>query len=128
VKCGDTFLLYDEEDQNGKPHLHVLITEPDAHDQCVLVSITTRRAKSDTMVCLDSGDHEFITHPSVITYAYSKVLTTSKLAQMVASGEATRKEQATQQLISRAQQGMLETDRAPREVQQLFITIHTHNQ
>lgn len=124
MKCGDTFLLYDEEDQNGKPHLHVIISDPDGHEQCVLVSITTRRGKSDTMVCLNAGDHQFITHPSVITYAYSKVLTTSKLTQMVASGEATPKEQATEQLVNRAQKGMLETDRAPREVQQLFMSIH----
>lgn len=124
MKCGDTFLLYDGEDQNSKPHLHLVISEPDGHGQCVLVSITTRRAKSDTMVCLNIGDHPFITHPSVITYAYSKLLTTSKLIQMIDDGEATPKEQASEQLVSRAQQGMLETDRAPREVQQFFITVH----
>jgi hypothetical protein len=125
VNCGDTFLLYDEENLDGKPHLHVIISAPDEQGQMVLVSITTRRAKSDTMVCLNIGDHEFITQPSVITYAYSKILTVTKLTQMIADGEATPKEKATEQFVARAQRGMLETDRAPREVQRLFKSLHT---
>jgi hypothetical protein len=124
VHCGDTFLLYDEEDAEGKAHLHVIITEPDGSGQCVLVSVTTRRAKSDTMVCLDVGDHAFIKHPSVITYAYSKLLTVAQLEAMVAAGDATPKGQASSQLVARVQSGMMETDRAPREVQQFFKAAH----
>jgi hypothetical protein len=124
VKCGNTFLLYDDDGLNGTPHLHIQITEPDEHGRCILVSVTTRRAKSDTMVCLNVGVHEFISSPSVITYAYSKVLTVRKLEEMVANGEATPKEPATEKLVARAQEGMLETDRAPREVQELFRANH----
>lgn len=124
VNCGDTFLLFDEDNFSGKPHLHVIITEPNEQEQIVLVSITTRRAKSDTMVCLNVGDHEFITQPSVITYAYSKVLTVPQLTELVACGEATPKGKATEQLVVRAQNGMRETDRAPREVQQFFVSTH----
>lgn len=124
MKPGDAFLLFDEENLGGPPHLHLIIAGPDKQGQCVLVSITTRRAKSDTMVCLDVGDHPFIKHPSVITYAYSKILTVTKLAEMVANGEATPKERASEQLLRRAQNGMLETDRAPREVKELFKELH----
>ncbi|HET8635890.1 MAG TPA: hypothetical protein VFL96_03485 [Acidobacteriaceae bacterium] len=124
MHCGEAFLLFDDESFSGTPHLHIVIAEPDEAGQLVLVSITTRRAKSDTMVCLDAGDHPFITHPSVITYAYSKIITVTKLAEMVTSGDATPKERASDALVGRAQKGMLETDRAPREVQQLFRSIH----
>jgi hypothetical protein len=43
---------------------------------------------------------------------------------MVASGEATPKERASEQLLRRPQDGMLETDRAPREVKELFKEQH----
>jgi len=43
---------------------------------------------------------------------------------MVANGEATPKERAGEQLLRRAQNGMLETDRAPREVKELFKELH----
>lgn len=122
--CGETFLLFDDENFTGTPHLHIVITEPDETGWLVLVSVTTRRAKSDTMVCLDAGDHPFITHPSVITYAYSEIITVTKLTEMIANGDATPKKRASDALVARAQRGMLETDRAPREVQQLFRSIH----
>jgi hypothetical protein len=125
VKCGDTFLLAEDAFAEGTSHLHILITDPGQDGLCVLVSVTTRRAKSDTMVCLDKGDHEFIKHPSVITYAYSKIFEVTKLEQMVSRGEAIPKERASQRLISRAQQGMLETDRAPRDVQVFFKSAYT---
>ena len=76
------------------------------------------------MVCLDVGDHPFIQHPSVITYAYSKIIDVDTLEEMIASGNAKRKEPASQKLVSRAQNGMLETDRAPREVKDLFKELH----
>lgn len=124
MHCGEAFLLCDEENLSGKPHLHIVITEPSQQGELVLVSVTTRRAKSDTMVCLNVGDHPFISQPSVITYAYSKILKVSKLAAMIANGDATPRERASELLVARAQQGMLETDRAPREIQQLFRSIH----
>lgn len=122
--CGDTYLLYDENDYEGKPHLHIVITEPDHDGRLVLVSVTTRRAKSDTMVCLDPGEHEFITHPSVITYAYSKILTVAKLQELCNNGGAISKGKATEQLVKRAQNGMLETDRAPYETKRLFKQLN----
>ena len=121
MPCGDTYLLYDEDDSGGKPHLHLVISEPNQADEVVLVSVTTRRAKSDTMVCLSPGDHEFIVQPSVITYAYSKVLTVARLREMGVRGEATPKQRATDVLLKRAQNGMLETDRASYEAKRLFL-------
>ena len=120
MRCGSTFLLYDEDQGDGKPHLHIVISDADENDNVVLVSVTTERAKSDTMVRLAAGDHPFIEHPSVITYAYSKVMTCAQIRSLVASGDARAKEQASDRLVERAQLGMLETDRAPEEVQECF--------
>ena len=120
MKCGFTLLLYDDDQHDGKPHLHIVISDPDENDKVVLVSVTTERAKSDTMVRLAAGDHPFIERPSVITYAYSKVMACALIRSLVASGDARAKEQASDQLVKRAQLGMLETDRAPEEVQEVF--------
>lgn len=121
MPCGDTYLLYDEDDIGGKPHLHIVISEPNQADEVVLVSVTTRRAKSDTMVCLNPGEHEFIVQPSVITYAYSKVLTVARLGEMVDRGEANPKQRTSDVLLKRAQDGMAETDRASYETKRLFL-------
>jgi hypothetical protein len=40
---------------------------------------------------------------------------------MVASGEVTEKEDASERIVQRAQAGMRETDRAPQEVKEFFL-------
>jgi hypothetical protein len=121
VAVGDTFLIYD--DQGAPPHLHIVITEPDESGLVVLVSVTSERAKSDTMVRLSSGDHPFIRHPSVITYAYSKLLSEARLRELVLTGEAFAREAASADLVRRLRAGMNETDRAPRDVQNFFRRV-----
>lgn len=122
MKCGNTVLLYDDDDPDSPPHLHIVITDPDDADDCVvLVSVTTRRARSDTMTPLDPGEHPFIDRPSVVTYAYSKLLRCAHIERLVASGHASKKADASERIVLRAQQGMLETDRAPQEVREFFI-------
>lgn len=121
MQCGCTYLLYDEEDAKVPPHLHIQITDPDANDLIVLVSVTTERAKSDTMVRIAAGEHPFVQHPSVVTYAYSKLLTCAQLKAMIEADDAVPKKPASNELVKRAQNGMKETDRAPAEVQGFFI-------
>jgi hypothetical protein len=126
VKCGSTFLLYDED--NPKPHLHIVITDPDPNNYVVLVSVTTERSRSDTMTRLAVGDHRFITAPSVITYAYSKLLSCSDIEVLVACGEAIVKEDASDRVVQRARAGLRETDRAPQEVKEFFLEWVARNE
>ncbi len=121
MTCGCTYLLYDEEDASVPPHLHIQITDPDANGLIILVSVTTERPKSDTMVRIAAGEHPFVTRPSVITYAYSKLITCAKLQTLIDAEEAVPKKPASDALVKRAQAGMKETDRAPEEVQLFFL-------
>lgn len=121
MKCGDTILLYDDEESNSPPHLHIAITDAkNDEDFVVLVSVTSLRARSDTMTILNVGEHPFIERRSVITYAYSKLLRRDHIDGLIASGEASPKARASQTIVQRAQAGMLETDRAPQEVKDFF--------
>jgi len=117
MKCGSTFLLYD--DGNPIPHLHIVIT--DQSDCVVLVSVTSERSRSDTMTRLVVGDHPFVTGPSVITYAYTKMMSCAHIESLVASGDAHPREDASARIVQRAQAGLRETDRAPRDVQEYFL-------
>jgi len=65
MKCGFTLLLYDDDQHDGKPHLHIVISDPDENDKVVLVSVTTERAKSDRMVRLAAGDHSSALAPTM---------------------------------------------------------------
>jgi len=73
------------------------------------------------MTRLSVGEHPFIKAPSVITYAYTKVPSCNAIRRMLESGDAQAKQDASASLVQRAQAGLRETDRAPREVQTFFL-------
>lgn len=113
--------MYDDENSTSKPHLHVVISGPDENDLLVLVSVTTERAKSDTMTRLEAGIHQSIDTPSVIAYSYSKIMSCDQLRRLIETGEAIPKANASEVLVHRARSGMQETRRAPREIQECFV-------
>ena len=80
------------------------------------------------MTVLQPGEHPFINRPSVITYAYSKLLRCDYLESLIAAGDASRKSDAPEKLVRRAQAGMLETDRAPQEVKEFFLSTRERRQ
>ena len=117
ITCGSTFLIEDEEGYNC--HLCIVITPP-SNGEVVIVSITTERANSEMMVRLKAGDHPFIKHPSVITYAYSTVSTVEEIDAAVRNGTAIPRANASESLLKRAQGGLLESDRTPNWVKQRY--------
>jgi len=121
MKRGSAYLLYDDENPSSTPHLHVVISDPDENDCIVLVSVTTERAKSDTTTRLRPKIHPFIVDPSVIAYNFSKMMSCTQLKKLIELGDAIPKPDACDEIVSRAQDGMQETRRAPREVQECFL-------
>ncbi|MFZ0803891.1 MAG: hypothetical protein WBQ09_18655 [Terriglobales bacterium] len=107
INCGDTFLLEDED--GCDQHLCIVVTPP-VDDKVAVVSITTRRNKSETLVVLQKEDHPSLTHESVIAYRYSRVVKIEYIENAVNNKDAARREPASANLLRRAQEGLLESD------------------
>jgi hypothetical protein len=110
ISCGNTFLIEDEDGYDC--HLCILVTPP-SDGEVVIVAVTTERARSETLVRLKKEDHPFLTHASVISYAYSRVTTTEEIERAVKNGTAMPRANASESLLKRAQAGLLESDRTP---------------
>ena len=107
INCGDTFLLEDED--GYEQHLCIVVTPPiDA--SVVVVSVTTRRSKSETLVVLQKEDHPSLTHESVIAYRYARIVKVQYIENAVQNRDAARREKASEQLLRRAQAGLLESE------------------
>lgn len=117
LNCGDTFYAADTEDD--EPHLCIVITPPEAGD-VVVVSVTTRRRKSETLVCLEVGDHPFIQHPSVIAYAYSRIRSVDEIELAVKSGNAKMREPVSSELLRRIRAGLRDSDFTPNGVRHFY--------
>lgn len=117
LNCGDTFYAADTEDD--EPHLCIVITPPEAGD-VVVVSVTTRRRKSETLVCLEVGDHPFINHPSVIAYAYSRIRSVDEIELAIKSGNAKMREPVSSKLLRRIRAGLRDSDFTPNGVRHFY--------
>jgi hypothetical protein len=120
ISCGNTFLIEDEDGYDC--HLCIVVTPP-SYGEVVIVSVTTERARSETLVRLKKDDHPFIKHPSVISYTYSRVTSIQEIEAAVKNGTAMPRPDASAKLIQRAQEGLIESDRTPNWVKQRYREI-----
>jgi len=118
---GDTFLFCDEDEEES--HLKVIITEPTKDGLVATVSVTTRHKKSDAMVPLEVGDHPFIKHPSVISFAYAKVRTIKQIDQVIARGDAKKCEPMDEKFLRRARNALGESEFTPYEVLEFYESL-----
>lgn len=116
MKAGDTFLAGEDEDE--KLHLRIIVTSPNASGEVAVVSLTTRRRHSESLVTLFPGDHPFVQHESVIAFAYSEVNTVTKIENAIASGKARMRDPVSADLLRRMQAGLLDSDFTPNGVRQ----------
>lgn len=117
LNCGDTFYAGDTEDD--EPHLWIIISPP-TDDKVVIVSVTTRRLRSETLVCLKVGDHPFIKHESVIAFTYSQIRCLADINSAIQNGNAKQREAVAPELLKRIRMGLVESDRTPNGIRYFY--------
>jgi hypothetical protein len=124
IACGNTFLIEDEDGYDC--HLCIVITPP-SYGEAVIVSITTERTRSEKLVRLKKEDHPFLERASVISYSYSRVTTVEEIETAIKNGTAMPRVDASEKLVKRAQDGLIESDRTPNWVKLRYREIMTAN-
>lgn len=116
MRCGDTVLI---PAPGGRtiPHLWIVLTEPDpATHQCVIVNVTTLRYAADQTVILQPGDHPFISHPSVISFADAMIVDVRRIEDGIRNRTAKQHARCSNVLLKEIQRGMLGSPFAKRSV------------
>ena len=121
MNCGDTFIIEDED--GAKEHLHVVLTSPSMADEVITASISTRRRWSESLVCLQVGEHPWITAESVVAYRYAAIRTCSAITAAVADGKARTKEKASPELVKKILAGLVDSDFTPPAVRAYYKAI-----
>lgn len=118
MNCGDTFVIEDEDE--SKEHLHVILTEPSMADEVITVSISTRRRVSETLVCLQVGDHPWISRESVVSFHFAAIRTCASITTAIAAGKARQKQPTSPELVKRILAGLLDSDFTPPAVRAYY--------
>src|SRR6056297_2327314 len=98
-------------DDSGKKHLKIVISDPDAEDMVLVVSVSSipQRYRHDDSCELFVGDHPWIKHPSFIAYNHCAELDRTKILSEHFSGEIILKEDISEELLLRIQEGAKRT-------------------
>ncbi len=90
-------------------HLYVVISDPAKHGgKCVLVNLTTQRAKSDTTCILRPPDFpSFIHRATVVNYGDALEADAQLLERIIAQGEVTQHPEMAAAVLGRIVQGAL---------------------
>lgn len=109
----DTFLTGEEDDETL--HLWVVVTPP-IDGEVVIVSITTRRRTSETILVLRKGDHPFIEHDSVPACGYARIESVEQIEHAIKAGTAKAREPMPDSLTQRILGCVRESDFTPNGV------------
>ena len=120
INCGDCFLAGESDEE--KLHLRVVVTSPVA-GEVIVVSITTRRRNSESLVVLLPGAHPFIQHESVVAYRYSEIRTVESIEAALKNGQAQRREPMPPDALRRIRAGLRDSDHTPNGVRHYFLTV-----
>ncbi|MGH7459462.1 MAG: hypothetical protein ACREMA_00345 [Longimicrobiales bacterium] len=108
VYAGRTFFL------KSRGHLWIVLTEPfDDPQTIIIVNFTTNRAGADQTVVLETGDHPFISHSTVVSYADAKLIKVATLQALVSAGLSTFHSDCSEELLQLLREGLLRSSFTP---------------
>jgi len=116
MRCGDAVLI-PAPGGPSIPHLWFLITEPEADSLlCVIVSVTTLRSHCDRTLVLQKGEHPFIRHPSVVSFADSRIVDACRIEAGLRAGTMLEREACSPELLHLIQDASLASPHTPNKV------------
>lgn len=110
-------LLLPKPDRYAKDHLWIVLTEPHGDSpEVAIVSLTTKRPGSDLTTVLKPGDHPFIKHETVVSYADARIVQAGALLSFLALQRDARNDDCPDELLARIRQGLLDSPFTPNKI------------
>ena len=111
IKAGDSFRV-PEPGTSLDSHLWVVISDPAADSERVLiVNFTTRRKDSDPACILQAGEHPFVRHETCVNYAGAKVVSEAQIRTLVQKGLLSSHAALSAALLERIRDGAAASER-----------------
>jgi hypothetical protein len=118
--CGSSFFL--------SGHLWIVITAASTwSEDVIIVNLTTKRQNSDTTVILKLGDHSFIKHDTVVSYADARKVAKSSIIDRVRKRYFEPSDDFTDDIIQKIQRGLLISPHTPKYVKKFYKQLVSMN-
>jgi len=112
--CGSAFLL--------SGHLWVITSVPfESPEKVIIVFLTSKKAHSDTTVVLSPEDHDFIKHPTVISYADARIEHSDHIMKRIEERDYDPRKSFSGDVVKTIQQGLIDSPYTPRYIKDAFL-------
>ena len=103
MRVGDTFRrAVSSPGFDKNRHLWIVLSDPTAYpDELITVFFTTLQPRRDQTCVVESGEHPFIVHKSIIAYDLAEIRKRSDLLSLVSRGEFILSDGADIRLVER---------------------------
>jgi hypothetical protein len=96
---GDTFLL---RNRNVDSHLWVVISDPDAYPDAVLVvNLTTYTFDHEGVCLISAGEHPWVRHKTCVAYEFARTLTRAQLQSLSSDNQLQKQASVSPELLQR---------------------------
>jgi len=120
MKAGDTFLRPAHSTQSERQHLWIVVTNPNAENNVLIVNITSLKSWQDQTVILNKGEHPFITEPSCVFYREAEIVDNLKLDQAERMGAIVRRECCSESVMNLVRNGLVASPQTKRVIKKFF--------
>lgn len=122
---GKSFLSAPEATAGGdeKRHLRIVITNPDAELNQVVVSVTTLKCPSvqDCACVLKAGDHHFIKHDSIVDYKRTIIMSSVEIFNGINRGLLIDKQNVEPEVLKRIITAAKQSRYIPPEIKNMIL-------
>ena len=87
----------------------------------IAVFLTSKKPNSDLTVVLSCGDHRFINHDTVISYADAKLFHKENIIKRIQERDFQQHDNFSSVIIAAIQKGLIHSPRTPRDIKKVFI-------
>jgi hypothetical protein len=97
----------------NQAHLWVVLTDPQDSPSVAIVNLTTQTNIPDEPLVLNTGEHAFIRHKTVVNYAEAKIVSAEELERLIEANLITphhREPYCTPALLEKIRKGVLTSD------------------
>ena len=104
LSAGDTFITISK---SIRDHLWIVISDPSVDSEKVLiVNLTTWKEEKDQSCILEEGEHPFISHKSVISYADAQDTSIENLTAVQDSNQIVLRKPVDDAILTRIRDGL----------------------
>ena len=104
-------------DRRMGTHLWFILTNPDpTNGKVVMVALVSEKAHTERTVRLHIGDHPFVKHASSIDFGSARYAPAERLADGIASGQASLDVDMTAELLKRVREGLIASSHTINEI------------